>query len=308
MSDATSVPQLRYKVPMFRGGVEEVDRFGVRDLIRNGEVTAQTELAVVGTDEWRPADSYPELARYFSMVTSQPLPRGPMGAPSKPRVVEPMSQRVVQGLLYPLAGGEAFMLIGLAVMSVLPFVSRLAALASTVIMVGIVRASADGKVKMPLIDTSNLWELLRTSLRVLFISFVSLLPVLAALFFVVAGLISKAIAMPVALAALALAFAVSAIYYPACLATIAVWDDMLSSLNPMYVYRVITIIGRDYFIAIAVFFVATFGASLMALPIVGSIPLIGGIFKSAVSYWALFYASHILGYAVYRHARELGWE
>ena len=63
MSDATSVPRPRYKVPMFRGGVEEVDRFGVRDLIRSGEVTAQTELAVVGTDEWRAADSYPELAR-----------------------------------------------------------------------------------------------------------------------------------------------------------------------------------------------------------------------------------------------------
>jgi hypothetical protein len=309
MAEATAGPQQRYKFVPYGGGVEEHDRFGIRDLIRQGEILPHTELALKGTDDWRPAESYAELTRYFSMVSQRPVASpGPLVAPSKPRVVQPMGQRVIQGLMYPLAGGEVFMLIGLALLSFVPILGRLAGLAATVIMVNIVRTSADGKLKMPLVDTSDVGTLVLTSLKVLFISAVSLLPVLGAIFLIVPGLISKTITLPMALAGLVVAYAISAIYYPACLATVAVWDDMLSSLNPVYVARVIRILGADYFIAIGVFFAAILGATLMKLPIAGSIPIIGSVFTSAILYWALFYASHILGYAVYRHLPELGWE
>lgn len=307
MSEA--LPQQRYKRVLYGGGVEEHDRFGIRDLIRSGEVAAGTELAVTGTDDWRAADSYPELARYFSLVTARPQASpGPLVAPSKPRVVQPMKQRVIEGMLYPLAGGEVLMLIGLAVLSMLPILSRIAALASTLIMVGIIRASADGKTKMPLVDTSNLWDLVRTSLRVLFISIVALLPAVGIGIVVGSALVAKAITVQIAVAGMVLALAVSAAYYPACLATVAVWDDILSSLNPVYVAKVIRTMGSDYFIAIAVFFVATLGVSLLQLPFVPRIPIAGPLLQSVASYWALFYASHILGYAVYRHAPALGWE
>jgi hypothetical protein len=39
-----------------------------------------------------------------------------------------------------------------------------------------------------------------------------------------------------------------------------------------------------------------------------AIPIAGPIFSAALSFWGLFYVSHLLGYAVYRHASELGWE
>lgn len=306
MSEVSSAPQQRYKLVMYGGGVEEYDRFGIRDLIRRGDVTPQTELAVSGTDQWMEAAAYPELARYFNLISVRPA--ATPGAIVQPRVVQPMKQRVIEGLLYPLAGGEVMMLVGLAILSIFPFLSRIAALASTLIMVSIIRSSADGKLKMPLVDTSNLWELVRTSLRVFFISLVSLLPVIVIGGWAVVGMATKTLPTPIAFAAIAGALAISAIYYPACLATVAVWDNILSSLNPAYVMKVIKIIGADYFIAIAVFFIATLGTSLLQMPIIGYIPIVGSVFKAAVSYWALFYASHILGYAVYRHARELGWE
>lgn len=302
----------RYRYVPYGGGVEELDRFGVRDRIRTGDIVAESELALVGTDDWRAAVSYPELARYFELAATKPrtLPGMPVKV-APPRVVESMGNRVIQGLLYPLAGGEVLMLIGLAILGAIPVVGILASLASTVIMVDIVRASADGRTKMPIVDTSQAWLLMRTYLRVLFVTIVSLIPVWvfggAALVQVILGKMSVAPAM--GLIAVLLLFA--ALYYPACLATIAVWDSILDSLNPAYVFRVISKIGTDYFIAVAMWFIATFATALMASPFLNplaAVPFIGKLLSNAVGYWALFYASHLLGYAVYRHAPELGWE
>ncbi|HUR79473.1 MAG TPA: hypothetical protein VM733_01810, partial [Thermoanaerobaculia bacterium] len=241
----------RYKYVPYGGGVEELDRFGVRDRIRAGDIAPESELAVVGTDDWRAAVSYPELARYFELMATKP--RTMPGVPVKvapPRVVEPMGQRVVQGLLYPLAGGEVLMLIGLSILNAIPIIGILGTLGSTLIMVEIVRTSADGRTKLPIVDTSQVWLLMRTYLRVMFVTIVSLIPVWvfggAALVQVVLGKMSVAPAM-IGIAVLLL---FAALYYPACLATIAVWDSILDSLNPAYVFRVIGKIGADYFIVV----------------------------------------------------------
>jgi len=310
MSDApTGAPQQRYRLAMYGGGIEELDRFAVRDRIRSGEIESHTELAITGTEDWKAAADFPELARYFSLASVRPVTSaGPIVQRKTPREVRPMGERVIQGLLYPLAGGEVMMLIGLAVLSIVPVFGRLAPLAASVIMVGIVRASADGKLKLPLIDTSNVWELIRTSLRVFFITLVSLAPFVVVGFLSIGGAMTGKISAATGLLMMTAALAISALYYPACLATVAVWDNILASLNPMYVIRVIRIIGADYFIVVGMWFVATFGTALIQSPIVGYIPIFGTIFKSAVSYWVLFYASHLLGYAVYRHLPELGWE
>lgn len=302
----------RYRYVPYGGGVEELDRFGVRDRVRTGDIVPESELAVAGTDDWRAAVSYPELARYFELAATKP--RTMPGVPVKvvpPRAVQPMGQRVVQGLLYPLAGGEAFVPIGLAVLAALPVVSILANLASTLIMVEIVRTSADGRTRMPIVDTSQAWSLMRTYLRVLFVTLVSLLPVYvfggAALVQVILGKMSLA----PALIGIAVLLAAAALYYPACLATVAVWDSILDSLNPVYVVRVIGRIGADYFVVVAMWFVATFGTMLMSSPFLNplaAVPIAGRLFASFLSFWALFYASHLLGYAVYRHSPELGWE
>ena len=312
MTETSGQSALRYKFVPYGGGVEELDRLAIRDRIRAGDIAPESELAVAGTDDWRAAVSYPELARYFELAASRP--RTMPGVPVKvapPRVVEPMSRRVVQGLLYPLAGGEALMLIGLSVLSAIPVIGILAKLASTLIMVSIVRASADGRTKMPIVDTSSAWELLTTYLKVLFVTLVSLLPVYVfGVYAVVQVFLGKMSAAP-ALAGIVLLLAFGALYYPACLATIAVWDSVLDSLNPSYVLRVIRTVGTDYFIVVAMWFVVTFGTTLMSLPFfnpLAAVPIVGGLFSSFLSFWALFYVSHLLGYAVYRHAPELGWE
>jgi hypothetical protein len=294
---------------MYGGGIEELDRFGIRDLIRRGDVSAQTELALAGSEEWRTAASYPELARYFNIISARPSSTpGTVVGVSKPRVVQPMSERLVAGLLYPLAGGEVLMLLGLALLGFIPIVGRFAPLASTLIMVSIIRSSAEGKLKMPMVDTSHFGEMIRISLRVLFVTIVALLPAIVFGGFLFAGVASKTMSLPIALIGTAIALAVSAIYYPACLATVAVWDNVLSSLNPAYVFKVIKIIGADYFVVIAAYFAASFGTALLQSPVIGLIPIVGTLFKAMVSYWVMFYASHLLGYAIYRHAPELGWE
>ena len=96
MTDPQGAPQPRYRIAMYGGGIEELDRFAIRDLIRRGDVSAQTELAVSVSDDWRTAASYPELARYFNIVSARPTATpGPVVNASKPRVVQPMSQRVI---------------------------------------------------------------------------------------------------------------------------------------------------------------------------------------------------------------------
>lgn len=113
----------------------------------------------------------------------------------------------------------------------------------------------------------------------------------------------------VAMTGIAVALAVGAVYYPACLATIAVWDSMLDSLNPAYVLKVIRHIGSDYFVVIAVWFVAFLVTTFLAVASPFSkIPILGGMINQFLSLWSLFYVSHLLGYAVYRHAPALGWE
>jgi hypothetical protein len=220
-----------------------------------------------------------------------------------------MGHRIAHGILYPVAGGEAVVLIILAVLNMLPVIRLIATLASTVVMVDIVRTSAEGRTKMPLVDTSQGWQLIRTYFRVLFVTIVSLLPAYLFGGYALIGVLTRTISVGPALFGLAIALAVAALYYPACLATVAVWDNILASLNPVYVARVIRIIGPDYFIVVGMWFLAT--AASLAVSVFspfGSIPIVGAIVRGAISYWVLFYVSHLLGYAVYRHSAELGWE
>lgn len=284
----------------------------MRDRIRAGDITSETELAVAGADEWRAAATFPELGRYFEIaaVGSRTFPGQPAVAP-KSRPTEPMSKRLVEGLVYPIAGGEAVLLAGLAVLSVLPVLRILATLASTLIMVEIIRTSADGRTKMPIVDTTQSWQLVRTYLRVLFVTIVSLLPVLLFGAYAFGEVLRGQMSAFAAAGGIVVALAFGALYYPACLATVAVWDSVLDSLNPVYVMRVIRKIGRDYFIVVAMWFAATAATTVLSSPWISPsamIPFVGPIIGKFLSFWSLFYVSHLLGYAVYRHVEELGWE
>lgn len=308
MTDAGNAVEQRYRIVLYGGGVEEVDRFGIRDRIRSGDVTGETQVSLLRSDEWQPAASFAEFSRYFELAATATLrPAADIATPK--RNVESMSSRIVSGLMYPVAGGEVFMLIGLAVLSAIPVIGILATFASTLIMVEIVRASANGKTKFPIVDTSQAWDLVHTWLRVMFVTLVSLLPLLAFAGYALKGVLTGEMSGAMAMSGVVIALAFAAAYYPACLVTIAVWDNVLDSLNPRYISLVIRRIGSDYFVVIAMWFVATAASAfLSAVSPLKMIPLVGGILSSVLSLWALFYVSHLLGYAVYRHERDLGWE
>jgi Na+-transporting methylmalonyl-CoA/oxaloacetate decarboxylase gamma subunit len=225
--------------------------------------------------------------------------------------MESMGQRMAGGLLYPLRGGEAITLIVLAIASVFPFISFLATLASTVMMLSVIRRSAEGSTKMPsAIDTGSMDEMTRHYLRVIFVTLVSLSPLIVlGIFFIRWGTRHTNPILLVLAMLVCLAFAI--LYYPACLATVAVWDSVLDALNPVYVTRVIAHIGADYFIVIGAWFAGIAATTLLKIPAlspVAGIPIVGGIFGSALSLWLLFYSSHLLGYAIFRHSSELGWD
>jgi hypothetical protein len=69
--------------------------------------------------------------------------------------------------------------------------------------------------------------------------------------------------------------------------------------------------GADYGVAtvawVLVTGVAVLAAHLSTL-LVGAIPIVGGIPARMLWIWAQFVGSHLLGWAVYRHSVELGWD
>src|SRR5712691_1309927 len=58
-------------------GREIFSRLQIRNKIRDGHISTATELALQESDDFRAASSYPELARYFSLVSGQPVAAGP---------------------------------------------------------------------------------------------------------------------------------------------------------------------------------------------------------------------------------------
>src|SRR5207237_7553834 len=95
-------PQLGYRIA--GEGREIFNRFQIRDKIRAGEVTNETELAPEGNEEYRAASMYPELARYFSLLSVQPIaaPAAGVVTPSAPAL--PITSRLAPGLVYPFTG------------------------------------------------------------------------------------------------------------------------------------------------------------------------------------------------------------
>src|SRR5436190_78951 len=87
------------------------NRLQIRDKIRAGEITNDTELALEGNEEYRAASGYPELARYFSLLTAQPIaaPSSGIIKPSAPAA--PIASRLAPGLIYPFTGVGSIVLL-----------------------------------------------------------------------------------------------------------------------------------------------------------------------------------------------------
>jgi hypothetical protein len=57
-----------FRVVASNGAEERLTRFEVRDRIRAGAIDAGTRLAQGAGSDWKPAQEYPELSRYFALA------------------------------------------------------------------------------------------------------------------------------------------------------------------------------------------------------------------------------------------------
>jgi hypothetical protein len=203
-------------------------------------------------------------------------------------------------------------LVVLSLLQLIPIVGALffVGTAAWIWILAIIRESARGEATMPSDVASDLGELFETGFKVLLVSLVTLLPVIGLLAW---GIWSEGTVILADIAfrfALAAAGIVSLLYYPASLATVAVWEHALPALNPFHVARVIRIMRADYAIAVALGAAGVCAASLLvrlASPVLGALPFIGSAAAFFVSTWAAFWAAHLPGWAVHRHVNELGW-
>lgn len=105
---------------------------------------------------------------------------------------------------------------------------------------------------------------------------------------------------------LPIALVVMLLYYPACLASIAMWKSVSMALSVKRIFGFISALGADYYVAVGVSLLAMIiiaGGSMAARLVIP--PLVVSAINGAASVWAVFYASHLLGWALYRHRDEV---
>lgn len=308
-------PHPRYKLALYGGGTEEVDRFELRDRIRKGEVDDRTQIAAAGSDDWLLSTAFPELKRYLELA-AQSRKVVALKQPARRAVstdVTSMREEMIEALALPVKGYGILTILAIATFLAIPFIGLISVPIMTVYVVAIVRHSANGNRELPtFVETSDVVGNLIVWLKTWFVSIIALWPVVVWLLIWASGTDRlSSTSITTLLVGLCISGFVSMLYFPACLATIAVWDSVLDSLNPVYVFAVIKRIGTDYILVVAAYLAVTAVAVAMSVMIDSSLrmlPVIGSIPGKIPVIWAQFYTAHLLGWAVYRHADDLGWD
>ncbi len=293
-SGAAARPEKMYVVA---GEVrQEFGLLALRDRIRSGALNRDDQVAVAGTELWKPAWQYPPLERYFSLTEAAAAKNMPASAVP----AGPMGPRIIRGLVYPFTNVVAIAFIAITgLMAPMVLVAAALSFVSMAYALAIIRRSAEGEMRAPDIAAiGGAGEWIISLLRVILITIVSGWPVIAFVVLFLLGFRSMALA-PIALIVMLL-------YYPACLASIAMWKSVSMALNPGKIFAFISALGFDYFVAVAVALLAMAGIAGMTFVARSVIPpLVLSAINGAASVWAVFYASHLLGWALYRHRDEL---
>lgn len=300
-----AAPEPRYVIS--GEGREEFTRTDLRNRIREGTLTPATEIAKAGSENWTAAAQFPELARYFSLAGKAMAADPGVIVGVSPEVVlvtqtgESVASRLIPGLAYPLTAVGISLIVALGVAQQIPVVSVLAGLLASLYSLVIIRASARGdKTLPPLSQIGNPAQALLLVVKIIVVTLASAWPIILAI-----G--SPFIVPLMARSIILLAFAVTVLYYPACLATLAVWNSVKFALTPSQIFSFIRILGTDHFLAVMAWFgsfALSFAVLLLAAAFKGAtLPLT--ILASSILIWGGFYSSHILGWAVARHRHEL---
>jgi hypothetical protein len=300
-------PSAGWRIARYGGGIDEVALDELRERIRRGEVVGSMEISPPGTNQWVRVAEVPELAAWLRVSRESPAVLKAAVASSP---VESVGSRAISGVLYPLSSGGGLILVALSILSLVPLLNYAVGPATAIWILAIIRKSARGERSMPSDVSSDLGELVETGFKMTLVSLVTLLPVIGLLAW---GLLSQGpgiLRSSTFQLALGASILCSLLYYPASLATVAVWEHALPALSPAHVVRVIRTMKADYVVAVAMGTAGVSASVVLArltssalddLPLVGSIPAL--VIKTCAAFWA----AHVLGWAVHRHAKELGW-
>lgn len=290
-------PEMSYRIA--GEGRDLFTRAQLRDRIRNGELTGENELAPEGSEDYRPASTFPELARYFSLV-SAPAAALPEGFAAAVAPSEPISGRVVAAVLYPFTGIGWIILVVAAVLQSVPFGTLIAAAFTLVYTLAIIRTSSHGSTTMPpLSELGGAGQFFTSLLKAIGVVIGSAWPIILA---IPLTFVLRSSALPF------IAGFVILIYLPAAMAALAKWNSLVLALTPSSIFRMISTLGTDYLFAIVMMLasmgiVLTGGVALARL-MAGS-QLAAEAILTFFWYAATFYAYHLIGWGMYRHQDEL---
>ena len=294
IAKGTARPPLQYRVQ--GEGAQDFYLVALRDRIRDGTLLPENELMVVGTDLWKPAGQYPALTRYFNL-----LKRPVAVAVAAAGPAQSMGDRIAFGVAYPFSSPASIALIAASFIAglVLPLLSLIVSLVASIYALGIIRTSSEGQTSSPSFsELGGPLEWIAGLLRLIALTLLSLWPFLLAAFISLSGL--------AALLKFLLAGVIVVLYYPATLATVAIWKSLKMALSVQQIFRFIGVLGGDYYAVIAMWF-ASFVAVGMMMNLSGRVlpAMLVGAIKGTASIFVTMYASHLLGWAVHRHRGEL---
>ena len=280
----------------------EFKLFDLRDRIRNGTLSPQDQIAIVGTDIWKPASDFPELRRYFSLLKPAAAPgAAPVMGTQAP--AGSMGSRIIGGVVYPFTAITSIVVIIAAAVlrGVNPLLSIIFSILASVYALGVIRKSSEGQTTAPsAAEVGGITEWIMSFVRVIAVTIISAWPMIAATILAFMGLARSVVLFGIAVL-------VMLVYYPASMATVAIWKNIQISLSVQQIFRFIGILGIEYFAVIAVWFVTFFGIAL-GMPLIHLALSSSRLFvtiKIGLQTWSTLYASHLLGWAVYRHRDEL---
>ena len=304
MSEDPARPQQSARKEIFyqvAGDVrEEFNLVGLRDRIRSGTLQPTDQVAVVGTDLWKPASQHAELTRYFALV--QRAPQTSSAAAQQPAAS--MGSRILAGAVYPFSSVSSVVVIAVASISslVMPLLSIPFALLASVYAMGVIRKSSDGQTTPPtLSEVGDPLQWIVGMLQIIAVTLISAWPVILVTILAFMGLVRSMILVVIALIVMML-------YYPASLATVAVWKSIQGALSVQQIFRFIGILGGSYYAVIGMWIVMVaileFGITALGHVLAGQGRLLTMI-NIAGSMYVLFYASHLLGWTVHLHRDQL---
>lgn len=184
----------------------------------------------------------------------------------------------------------------------MPLLSIPFALLGSVYAMGVIRKSSEGHTTPPtLAEVGGPLQWIVGILQIIAVTLISAWPVILVTILAFMGLVRSMILVGIALIVMML-------YYPASLATVAVWKSIQAALSVQQIFRFIGILGGSYYAVIGMWIVMVaiveLGITALGHVLPGQARLLT-VINIAGSMYVLFYAAHLLGWAVHLHRDQV---